>query len=58
MPAESREDVITHGFWNRGNTSMFYIIIFNLDAGSYLSMTPENDLVKEEKEKKDLYLQY
>ena len=36
---------------------MFDIPIVNLNAGSYLCMTPENALVKVEKEKKDLYLQ-
>ena len=36
---------------------MFDILIFNLDAGSYLRMTLENALAKAEKEKKDLYLQ-
>ena len=36
---------------------MFDIRIFNLDAGSYLRMTPEKALAKAEKEKKDLYLQ-
>ena len=36
---------------------MFDIRIFNLDAGSYLRMTPEKALAKTEKEKKDLYLQ-
>ena len=35
---------------------MFDIRIFNLDAGSYLRMTPEKALAKAEKEKKDLYL--
>ena len=36
---------------------IFDIRIVNLDAGSYLRMTPEKALVKSEKEKKDLYLQ-
>ena len=36
---------------------MFDIIIVNLDAGSYLCMTPEKVLAKAKKEKKDLYLQ-
>ena len=36
---------------------MFYILIVNLNAGSYLCMTPEKALAKAEKEKKDLYLQ-
>ena len=40
VPAESREDVIDHGFWKRGTTAMFNIRIVNLDAGSYLRMTP------------------
>ena len=36
---------------------MFDIRIVNLNAGSYLHMTPEKDLANEDKEKKDLYLQ-
>ena len=36
---------------------MFDIRIVNLDAGSYLRMTPEKALAKAEKEKKDFYLQ-
>ena len=36
---------------------MFDIRIVNLDAGSYLRMTPEKALAKAEKENKDLYLQ-
>ena len=36
---------------------MFDIIIVNLDAGTYLRMTPEKALAKAEKENKDLYLQ-
>ena len=35
---------------------MFDIQNFDLDAGSYLRMTPEKDLAKADKEKKDLYL--
>ena len=36
---------------------MFDIRIVNLNAGSYLRMTPEKALAKADKEKKDLYLQ-
>ena len=57
VPAESRADVSAHGFWKRGTTTMFDIRIVNLDAGSYLRMTPEKALAKAEKEKKDLCLQ-
>ena len=57
VPAESRGDVSAHSFWKRGTTTMFENRIFNLDAGSYLRMTPEKALAKAEKEKKDLYLQ-
>ena len=57
VPAESRADVSAHGIWKRGTTAMFDFRIFNLDAGSYLRMTPEKYLAKSEKEKKDLYLQ-
>ena len=41
VPAESRADVSAHDFWKRGTTVMFDIRIVNLDAGSYLRMTPE-----------------
>ena len=57
VPTESRADISANRFWKQGNTTMFDIRIFNLDAGSYLRMTPEKDLSKAEKEKKDLYLQ-
>ena len=57
VPAESRADVSAHGFWKQGTTTMFDIRIVNLDAGSYLRMTPEKALAKAEKEKKDFYLQ-
>ena len=51
------EYVSAHGFWKRGTTTIFDIRIVNLDAGSLLSMTPEKDLAKAEKKKKDVYLQ-
>ena len=54
IPAESRADVSAHVFWKRGTTEMFDIRIFNLNAGSYLRMTPEKDLSKAKKENKDL----
>ena len=57
VPADSRADVSAHGFWNRGTTAIFNIQIFDLNAFSYLRMTPEKDLAKAEKEKKGLYLQ-
>ena len=57
VPAESKADISAHGFWKQGTTAMFDIRIVNLDAGSYLRMTPEKVLTKAEKEKKDLYLQ-
>ena len=57
VPAEPRAEVSAHGFWKRGTTAIFYIRIVNLDAGSYLRMTPEKALAKAEKENKCLYLQ-
>ena len=48
VPAESRSDVSAHGFWKQGTTMMFDILIVNLDAGSYLRMTPEKALAKAE----------
>ena len=49
VPAESRADVSAHGLWKRGTTTMFDIRIVNLNAGSYLRMTPEKALAKAEK---------
>ena len=49
VPAELRAAVSTHGFWKRGTTTMFDIRIVNLDAGSYLSMTPEMALAEAER---------
>ena len=57
VPAESRVDVSANVFWKRGTIAMFDFRIVNLDAGSYLLMTPEKALAEVEKEKKDLYLQ-
>ena len=41
VPAESRDDVSSHGFWKQETTVMIDIIIVNLDAGSYLRMMPD-----------------
>ena len=57
VPAELRADVSAHGFWKRGTTAMIDIRIVNLDAGSYLRMTPKKALTKVQKEKNDFYLQ-
>ena len=57
VPAESRFGVSAHSFWKWGTTAMFDIRTFNLDVGSYLSMTPKKALPKAYKYKKDLYLQ-
>ena len=57
VPADSREDVSIHGLWKQGNTAMFDMRIVNLNASSYVQMTPEKALAKVDKEKKDLYLQ-
>ena len=54
VPAYSRADVSSHGFWKWGTTAIFDNIIVNLGAGSYLHMTPEKALAKADKEKKDL----
>ena len=48
VPTESRADVSSHSFWKRATTSMFDIRIVNLNAGSYLRMTPEEALPKAE----------
>ena len=54
VPADSKADVSSHGFWEQGTTAMFDIRIVNLNASSYLRMTPVKALAKAEKEKKEL----
>ena len=49
LPAYLRSDVSAHGFWKRGTTTVFNIIIVYLDLGSYLRMAPEKALAKAEK---------
>ena len=51
VPAESRADVSAHGFWKRGTTVMFDIIIVNLYAVSYLRMTPEKALARQRRKR-------
>ena len=46
LHAESRADAGAHIFWKWGTTAMLDIRIVNLDAGSYLHMTPERALAK------------
>ena len=43
--------------WKRGTSALFYICIVKFESGSYPHMTPETDLAKAEKEKKDRYFQ-
>ena len=57
VPAESRADVGAHDFLKRGSISMFDIRIVDIDASSYLHMTPKKSLAKAEKNNKELYLQ-
>ena len=57
VPAYLRADLSAHGFYKRGTTVMFDIWIVNLDAVSYLLMTPKKELANSEKDKKDKYLQ-
>ena len=41
IPVELMAEVSTHGFWKWGTTANFDIRVVNLDAGSYLRMTPK-----------------
>ena len=57
--AETRdtwEDVVAHGLWKQGITSIFYIHIVNLDTGSNLCMTPKKSLAEAKKYKKYKHL--
>ena len=43
---ELRADISARGFCKQSTTAMVGILIFNLDAGSYLCMTPEKIIAK------------
>ena len=51
-PEETHVYVEGHGFYNHGTTTLFYVHVVNLEAGSCLLRTPEKALEKEDKEKK------
>ena len=55
---ESRANISVHGFWRWGNTNLYDMIIFNLDAGSYLLKTSPKSLATAEKYKKEKYFQH
>ena len=50
-------DISVHGFWKWDTTTLFGMIIVNLDAVSDLHQTYAKSLSAAEKEKKDKYLQ-
>lgn len=55
-PPELRGDVAAHGFWRRGTTAVFDIRVSDTDAPTYRGQDPAKVLAKQEKEKKDKYL--
>ena len=46
-------DINTYGFWKTVTTVIFDVQILNLDAVSYLRMTPKKALGKAKEENKD-----
>ncbi len=54
---EERGDASCHGFWERGQTTIFDMRITNTDARSYRKKEFAKVLEQHEKEKKDKYLQ-
>ena len=52
VPVEPRSDVNAQSLWNLGTTTMFDLLIFHLNADSYLRMTPEKDLTNPENNKR------
>lgn len=56
VPPDERGDVAAHGFWKRGTTAIFDIRVTDTEAPSYRGRDPEKVLQRQEKEKKDKYL--
>jgi hypothetical protein len=55
---ETRGDVAVHGFWKRGATAVFDIRVTDTDAPTYRGQAPRKVLAKQEKEKKDKYVEH
>ena len=49
VPAELRDYLRAHGFWQQGTTVMFYVKMTNPEAGSYLCKMPKKAFEKAEK---------
>ena len=49
VPDESWEDLSLHGFWKWGKSTLFEMIIVNLDVGSYLRQMAVKALATKEK---------
>ena len=52
MPDKLQADVSVHGFYKWETSAIFDMLIFNLDAGSYLRQTSAKALEMMEKEKR------
>jgi len=54
---ETRGDVAVHGFYKRGTTTVFDVLITDTDAPSNRNQNPDKILARHEKNKKDKHLE-
>ena len=55
-PPDIRGDVAVHGFWRRGATAIFDVRVTDTDAPYHRGQAPHKILAKQEREKKDKYV--
>ena len=55
-PPDICSDVAVHGFWRRGATAIFDVRVTDTDAPYHRSQAPHKILAKQEREKKDKYV--
>ena len=53
---DDRGDILCHGFWRRGRTTIFDVRVTDTDARSYLNTEPQKVLANQEQAKKRKYL--
>ena len=53
---DDRGDILCHGFWRRGRTTIFDVRVTDTDASSYLKREPQKVLANQEQAKKRKYL--
>jgi hypothetical protein len=55
---ETRGDVAVHGFWRRGAATIVDVRVTDVDSASKAKLDPRKILAKQEREKKEKYVEH